>query len=84
MDPEAAEVIARAADLAGETWLRPAVATHGPEDLITPMEAAELAGVAVRTVYDWVSSGRVPHYLNKQGRIQVRVNELLATQAQTH
>jgi excisionase family DNA binding protein len=80
-DPEAADLIAWAATQAGETWLTPRPATYGPEDRVSPAEAAELVGVSVRTVYGWISSGRLDHSLNAQGRIRVRVDAVLATMA---
>lgn len=83
-DPVAAELIATAATQAGEGWLAPQMARHGPEDVISPVEAAELVGLAARTIYDWISSGRLVHSVNRQGRFQVKVNDVLEAMALAH
>lgn len=81
VDPDAARLIGRAAMQAGEGWLTPQLARHGPEDLISPVAAGELVGVSSRTVYEWVSSGRLPHSVDQRGRIRVRVDAVLAAEA---
>lgn len=77
VDPHAAELIAWAANEAGEAWLVPQLARHQPDDLISPVDAAELVGKSARTVYEWIARGRLPHTVGSDGRIRVHVATLL-------
>jgi excisionase family DNA binding protein len=77
VDVHAADAIARAAELAGETWLTPELARHQRDDLVGVPEAADLVGYQVRTVYEWISRGRLAHTTDRQGRIRVHVGTLL-------
>lgn len=84
-DPETAKTIAWAATQAGEAWLTPQPALHGPEDLITPSEAAEMTGRSVRWVYAWVAEARESRaILGPDKRIRVRVKDLLESVALEH
>lgn len=83
-DPATATLIATAATQAGEGWLAPQMARHGPEDVISPVEASELVGVAARTIYGWIATGRLVHSVNNQGRFRVKVNDVLEAMALTH
>jgi excisionase family DNA binding protein len=77
VDPDAARLIAWAAREAGEGWLVPEPARHTRDDLVGVLEAAELVGYKARTIYDWISCGRLAHTTDRQGHIRVHVGTLL-------
>lgn len=77
VDPQAAELIARVAADAGEGWLAPQIARHGPDDEVTPAEAAELVGRSTRWVYAWVAQARAQRsVIGSDGRIRVRIRDV--------
>jgi excisionase family DNA binding protein len=47
-----------------------------PDDILTPAEAAALLRCAKKTLYDWVSEGRVP-YIKDGRRLLFSRSELL-------
>ena len=85
VDPEAAEVIALAAETAGERWLRPQPSQYGPDDVVTVIEGAELIGRSARWVYAWVARDRAHRLVTgRDGRMRVRVRDLLEYAAHAH
>ena len=77
VDPEAAEVIARAAAQAGETWLSPEMMRYGLDDMISVAEAARLVGRSVRWGYEWVAADPERRNVGAPDRIRVRVRDIL-------
>jgi hypothetical protein len=83
VDPDAAEAIADAAESAGEHWLRPQPARFGLDDVVRPIDAAELVGKSARWVYDWAAADRERRIVQaRDGLIRVRVRDLLEYVAQ--
>jgi hypothetical protein len=75
--PALAEAIGKAATLAGEGWLVPQLARHGPDDWVTVTVAAELVGRSVEWVYRWVAKDRANRAIvGSDGLITVRVGSV--------
>jgi hypothetical protein len=83
VDPEAARLIADVAAASGEYWLTPQVSQYSMDDVVTPLEAAELVGRSVRWAYQWVAQDRPRRaVVGHDGRIRVRVRDILEGVAQ--
>jgi excisionase family DNA binding protein len=39
-------------------------------EMVTPEQAAQIAGVSTRTIYRWIESGRV-HFIEKSGDLRI-------------
>lgn len=47
-----------------------------PEDTLSKLEAAELAGVTERTIQRWVASGALTRYVRQTNRLAISRREL--------
>ena len=47
-------------------------------DILTAPQAADEAGFSVRTIYDWIDKGILPHRKTASGRIRIHRKDLLA------
>lgn len=65
---------------AGEQWVL-GRSLYDDNQLVTPLQAADELGRSVRTVYNWVATGRLPRYPDVDGSIRVCMGEARAVDA---
>ncbi|WP_072814293.1 helix-turn-helix domain-containing protein [Rhodococcus zopfii] len=67
----------------GQDWVTPQLVTFGMDDLLTAIEAAELAGVTAQVIYQWAYRGHLPRCAGPDGSTRYRAGDVLDHVART-